>query len=236
MIVLPGLFDFVTGTNSAIQQNQGRLLNQNQVTSNFVNSLNAFNLAQNTDDNLQLRNLFQQSEGPTLLDRLDDVFANANNPFTAQQALIASQQAAPLLAQRTLQNPFLNQGITGGLQQQLSQGFFGVNPILQQQANQRTLDIFGQTGNLNLGALQRGLGLSQPLQQGLTSARNAIDTQRLADQQRVIEDLQEQLRRRAAPQATTVPQPSTSLSLPSSTQRAAPASSTQAIGRTTGIQ
>jgi len=105
MLVLPGLFDFVGGVNSAINQRSNRLSNENQVTSNFVNSLNAFNLAQNTDDNLQLRSLFQQSEGPTVLDRLDDVFSRANNPFVAQQALIASQQAAPLLAQRTQQNP-----------------------------------------------------------------------------------------------------------------------------------
>lgn len=211
-VILPGLFDFVTGTTSAINQQQGRLQNQNQVTSNFINSLSAFNAAQNTDDNLELRGRFAQSQGPTVLDRLDDVFSSTNNPFVAQQALLASQQAAPLLAQRTLQNPLLAQGVPTTAAAQLNAGFLGVNPILQLQANQQIQDIFAQTQGLNRAALtqasptgsfQQGVTdlISQQREQELQALR--AENARLANQLRSSNTTQPTAQQQAAPRLNT---------------------------------
>jgi hypothetical protein len=186
-IILPGIGDFITGTSAAIQQQNGRLLNDNQVTTNFINSLNAFNTAQSTDDNLQLRRLFQESQQPTVLGRLDDAFAQANNPFTAQQALVASQQFAPLLAQRTLQNPFLNQGVPTQVPQQIAGGFAGLQPILDLQTNQQVQSIFANTPLVSRQALTNA---SQ-----IPSLQSTIDTNQLGILETDLERLRQENQR-----------------------------------------
>ena len=232
-IILPGIGDFITGTSAAINQQNGRLLNDNQVTTNFINSLNAFNTAQSTDDNLQLRRLFQESQQPTVLGRLDDVFAQANNPFTAQQALVASQQFAPLLAQRTLQNPFLNQGVPTQVPQQIAGGFAGLQPILDLQTNQQVQSIFANTPLVNRQALTNA---SQ-----IPSLQSTIDTNQISILQTDMERLRQENQRlqrdllragqAVSTQSQTQPasQNSTALELPQTGNRAAPASNTRIV-------
>lgn len=138
--VLPGLFDFVTGVSSSIEQTNGRLINENQVTNNYLNTLNAFNASLNTNDNLELRQGFaEQPAGTSILDRFSNFAQQSTNPFAVNQALTAGAALSPLAALTALRNPQfgIQQGLPLDVGNQLAQGLPGFNALFQQQFNQQ---------------------------------------------------------------------------------------------------
>lgn len=166
--VLPGLFDFSTGVSRAIDQNAGRLANEGQVTSNYLNTLNAFNASLNTNDNLELRQGFAaQPEGTSILDRFSNFAQQSTNPFAANQALTAGAALSPLAALTGLSNPNFaaQQGLPSTFQAGVGQGLFGATALGQQQFNQALPGLVGQQNPgldpatlaaLTVGAAQQG--------------------------------------------------------------------------------
>ena len=185
-LTLPGLFDFTTGVSSAINQQNNRAIASQNESLSFVNQLNAFNQALNTNDNLEFRQDFaQQPQGTSILDRFSNIAAQTNNPFTLNQAVTQQQSLAPLLALSAQQNPFFGQqqGLPTTPQGALNQGLLGFNPQFQQQANLGILQALG-TNNL---APQAGVNAEL---YG-TAQLQAIENQRIAQAQQAQRDAEQ---------------------------------------------
>lgn len=157
-LTLPGLFDFTRGVDSGIAQQSARANASANEALSFVAQLNAFNTAQNTNDNLEFRRGFaEQPQGTSILDRFSNVAQNTSNPFALNQAVTQQQSLAPLLALGAAQNPQFGaqQGIPSDPNQALQQLLFGANPFFQQQANQGIQQTLA-TNNPQLSATQVG--------------------------------------------------------------------------------
>ena len=196
-LTLPGLFDFTTGVSSAINQQSLRANAASNEALSFVNQLNAFNTALNTNDNLEFRQDFaNQPQGTSILDRFSNIASQTNNPFNLSQAVTQQQSLAPLLALNAQQNPFFaqQQGIPGTPQGALNAGFLGFNPQFQQQANLGIQQAL-QTNNGTPDVRQFANLAGQTQMQAIENQRVAQAQQQLENERRRAQDLQEQLNR-----------------------------------------
>jgi len=187
---LPGLFNFTTGVDSAINQQSLRANAASNEALSFVNQLNAFNTALNTNDNLEFRRDFaQQPQGTNILDRFTNIASQTNNPFTLNQAVTQQQSLAPLLALNAVQNPFFaqQQGLPNTAQGALNQGFLGFNPIFQQQSNQQIQDLLAFSNQAPsapaLGAAYQQAQLQALQNQGNLENQQALERERERNRQ-----------------------------------------------------
>jgi hypothetical protein len=136
--VLPGLFDFSTGRDSAINQLNNTAVADSNRARSFVDILNAFNTGLNTSDNLEFRQGFQnQPQGTSILDRLDNFAGATSNPFALTQAVAQRAAITPLVSAAAINNPAFGaqQGLATTVNPAINSLGFGINPYLQQQAN-----------------------------------------------------------------------------------------------------
>lgn len=202
---LPGLQGLSVGIDSAIGTRARRT---NAATSEFLDLLNARRQGILDNDDLEFRRQFAQQPSTTsILERYDGVLNNTTNPFVGTQALIAQAGAAPLLAQRGLQSPGFAQaqGLPVTPQQALGQAYFGIQPILDQQANVQRQQIFAQASPLSQGNFQATA-------QGnlIQGAQNRQDTSTLA----LVQSFEQQIKalndENARLRANNIPQPTQS--------------------------
>lgn len=188
---LPGLFDFSSGVTSAINQNTGRLVNQGMVTSNYLDTLNAFNASMNTNDNLELRQGFaQQPAGTSILDRFSNVAQQSTNPFAVNQAVTAGSALSPLLGLTALQNPLFaaSQRLPSTFGAQVNAGLQGGQAIARQDFNAQLPQFLGQNN--------AAPDIGQILQMFMNTQQQTFDNNAQADYLRLQQ--QETARLRAA--------------------------------------
>ena len=152
---LPGLQGLTVGIDSAIGTRARRT---NAATSEFLDLLNARRAGILDNDDLEFRRSFaEQPSSTSVLERYDNILNNTTNPFVGTQAAIAQAGAAPLLAQRAIQNPAFGvaQGLPTQVNPALQSALFGVQPILDQQANAQSQQIFAQAPFLASGNFQQ---------------------------------------------------------------------------------
>lgn len=219
-LTLPGLFDFTTGVSSAINQQNNRAVASGNEALSFVNQLNAFNQALNTNDNLEFRQDFaSQPDGTSILDRFTNIATQTNNPFTLNQAVTQQQSLAPLLALTAAQNPFFaqQQGLPSTAQGALQGSYLGFQPQFQQQRNLDILRALG-TNNLAPNASQNADVFGQAQLQAIENQRIAQAQQAQRDAEKRANDIQKQLndvqRRQNATTPTTPNTASANLGLP----------------------
>lgn len=176
MPIIPSLASLAAGVASGIGQNQKR---QQAVLQTFADNTQLLGESLKLNDNLQFRRLFSQPDADTpFQSKLDNVIANARDPGVGIQALLASTAASQPLATRALQNPSfgLSQGIPRGFENQLSQGFFGINPLLQDRSNQQQLSLLGQVPTLAQTGYADLYGAQAQLAQGNAAAAASAQT------------------------------------------------------------
>lgn len=194
--ILPGLFDFTTGVTSAINQQNGRLTNDALRTSNYVDSLNAFNQSLNTNDNLQFRQAFAEGvgNGGSFLDGAQNAAAS-NNVFAALNGLTAATTATPQLGLQSLLNPAFAQaqGLPSNINALLAGGGFGGQAAAQVAFNQQTLpNLLGQF-NPQLNPNLLGQSLQTTRNAGVQNDSLLFLQQMLAQQQAQQAEVQRQL-------------------------------------------
>lgn len=202
---IPGLQSLASGIDSAIGTRARR---NNATVSEFLDNLQARRAGILDNDDLEFRrNFAEQPLGTPQLNRFDNILNTTTNPFVGAQALIAQAAAAPLLAQRGLQNPAFGQaqGLPNTTQGIIQNGFLGFQPILDQQANAQRLNILNQAPALqNTGFVNTQ---SNAIEQ---RARNATDANAAALISRLeasVKQLQDQLRKQTTATSTATPAP-----------------------------
>jgi len=195
-LTLPGLFNFPVGVSSAIEQRNNRAITSNNEALSFVNLLNAFNRSLETNDALEFRRDFADTQGTSILDRFNSIATNTNNPNILSQSVNQQQTLAPLLALSAVQNPLFGQqqGLPTTATGALNQGLLGFQPIFDRQNNaqiQQLLNFSNQAPQA--GALSAQYQASQLQAIENDRVRLAQEAQLAADKRSA--DLQKQLDR-----------------------------------------